>query len=349
MSTRVRAACSCGFTGRYDTQARADYALRRHSCERWTRIREAATAGTAREAKIDRTPQPCLHPVADHQHGTYAAYTLDACRCVPCSRATSVYYEQLNRAKAYGTWEGLVDAGPAREHIAMLREAKLGLKRIAALAGVSASSLGKLVYGTATHGPSERVTGETARKVLAVPVPTVVDLGKSVTVDGTGTRRRLEALIALGWSVKRLCDEHDLDRQALDRALVGAPVQAVTARRVRVMFEAVGDRRPSENDRTERQSAARSRNRAAKRGWVVPAEWDDAGLDDPHAAPPTGGGGRVTLDLDEWAHLVRGGETPARAAERCDVTVSAVEAAIKRGDRADLDRLLRQVRDQAAA
>ena len=343
MSTRVISQCTdCGFVGRYKSQALADYHFPTHSCDRWKRIAEAARAGSEREAAIDRNPQPCTHG-GRHEHGTYVAYTLDRCRCIPCAGAASVYNRGLARRNAYGQ-SNLVDSTPAREHVRQLQEEGLGLKRIAELAGIAPSALAKMIHGHKGRPPSLRITKANEAKILAVKVAPDA-YADSRAVDPTGTRRRLEALIALGWTIKRLCDEHGLDRQALDRAMVHAPVQARTARAVRTMFEAVGDTPPPETTKWERIAASRARNLAESRGWVVPAEWDEADLDDPYAAPPERTTGkREAADLDEWCFLVGGGVHPEDAARRLGVSWSAVEGAIKRQDHERARRLLTEWR-----
>jgi hypothetical protein len=75
---------------------------------------------------VDRTPKPCQHPRANHQHGTRLAYMLDRCRCLPCSAANSAYETRRVQLKAYGrgTPTGLVDATPARTHVEKLQAAR---------------------------------------------------------------------------------------------------------------------------------------------------------------------------------------------------------------------------------
>jgi len=305
---------------------------------------------------VDRTPKPCLHKVADHQHGEYVTAKLDGCRCWPCTKATAAYNATRTRAQAYGTWTPFVSTAPAVAHLRALSAAGMGWKRAARAAGVPESSVYPLLYGRPDRdggAPRTKARKVLVDAILAVPMPSIDDLGAAVVVDGTGTRRRLEALIALGWSVNRLAADHGLDRQALDSALAWVPIHAATARAVRDMFETIGDTRAPETDRWEKTSAARARNRAAARGWLPPAEWDPADLDDPYADAPareTAGSsrtGRTAADLDEWAHLVRGGVNPDEAAARCGVGMDAIIAAAGRHDRDDVMRLIRQVRAAA--
>ena len=88
MSRRATATCDCGWTGGpYRSPKQAAYALSRHSCDKHrAKIAHAAARADAqaeRERLINRTPQPCHHKKANHQHGTYVTYTQDRCRCWP--------------------------------------------------------------------------------------------------------------------------------------------------------------------------------------------------------------------------------------------------------------------------
>lgn len=346
MSMRFHTSCTeCGWTGNprgYRSRALADYAYRKHSCEKARRDRAAYERGMARAAAVDRTPKPCLHKIANHEHGTYACYVLDQCRCFRCSVAKTEYERDRARRIAYGR-TGMVDAEPIRAHVRALGEAGVGLRTLSRRSGVSRGALKKLVHGvTRADGtrrpPARRVREDTARRILAV---TAEDKAGGALVDPTGARRRLEALIALGWSVRRLADEHGLNRQVLDNVLNSVPITRRNADAIRDMYDAVGDRRPEARNSGERRGITRALRRAAEHGWVVPAMWDDDQLDDPTATPPAPVAEvRRGVDLDEWAHLVRNGEHPRRAAKRCGVTLGAVEQAIRRHDRADLRDLL---------
>lgn len=357
MSTQVTVTCDCTWSGTYSSEAKATYALRQHSCEKRARDLAKAERGRARRAAIDRTPKPCLHERASHVHGTYACYVLDACRCVPCTRANRVYEADRIRQQAYGRWDHYVDAEPARTHVRELQAAGLGWKRIATMAGVPSGVMWKLIYGKTrpdgTRTPSVRIMKATAGHLLAVPAPSIDDLGGGVRIDGTGSRRRIEALMALGWSVGRLASDHGIDRQVLDRALAWIPVTVATARAIRVMYEAIGETPAPETNRAERTSVSRTRNRAHAAGWVPPGEWDEADLDDPYAeAParqvaPKTALGRTPADLDEWCHLVRGGIHPEDAAGRCGVALKSIETAAHRNNRDDVLRLLRETRAAA--
>uniref|UniRef100_UPI00356213F3 hypothetical protein n=1 Tax=Actinotalea sp. TaxID=1872145 RepID=UPI00356213F3 len=299
--------------------------------------------------------KPCQHKRANHQHGTHACYVLDRCRCLPCATANSAYESTRVRNIAYGRTT-TTDAGPVRAHLHALMTAGMGLKQITAVHGISAGSLTKILYGiTRADGtrrpPTTKVLRRTADRVLAISMPTIEQLGASTNVDSTGARRRIQALIALGWSVQRIADDHGISRQAIDAAMRHQPIYARNALAIREAFDTIGDRRPPERTAGEKGAAARSRKRAEVNDWAVPAMWDEADLDDPYATPPTMRTTRRTVDLDEWARLVRYGENPTTAARRCGVgaknAIATIDKLARVNDRADILALLSETRNAA--
>ncbi|GAB2457703.1 hypothetical protein [Xylanimonas ulmi] len=350
MSQVAKAWCSCGWHGEYDTPARADFARRQHSCALWEAKRASARRGFERRRAVDRTPKECRHKVADHQHGTYAMYTLDGCRCRPCAAAASTYNISLKRNNAYGR-SAYVDAELVRAHVRALAAANIGLKTIAARSGVSHGSLWKLMYGRTrpdgSRTPSARVTKANADAILAVR-PTLDTNAPASTVPAIGAMRRVQALAAQGWSIPTVCAHAGVDRQAVDRILrdPDKAVHAETARRIRGAYDALWDQAPPESNQRERIAASRARNRARREGWAPPLAWDDDTIDLPDAtanlgaAAPVKGGVAADDRLDDWTHLVRAGEDPERAARRAGYCgtkpLGSVERAAYRLGRTDV-------------
>jgi hypothetical protein len=290
VSARVYTRCEdCGWSGRpggYATRGRADFAFRQHSCAKARRDRATYLRGQARAAAVDRTPKPCLHKVANHQHGTHACYVLDQCRCLRCSVANANYESDRTRARAEGK-VAYVDARPAAAHLRALSAAGMGWKRAAAAAGVPESSVYPLLYGRARDGgrPKTKARQALVDAILAVPMPTLDDLGAGTPVDSTGTRRRLQALMALGWSVNRIAQAAGVDHQPMRHALAGGMVSARTARTVRDVYDELWDQAPPTATRGDRVAVGKTRARAAAAGYLPPMAWDDDTIDDPDARP----------------------------------------------------------------
>jgi hypothetical protein len=209
--------------------------------------------------------------MAEHPHGTLNRYVSGRCRCQPCRDAKSAYARHRNRQLAYGRWEGYVDAWPCRVHVQGLLDAGVTLGRIAVLAGLSASTVKRLMQGIPRSGGvrAERVRAETAEALLNVRAD-LDGLQDTAWIDSTGTRRRIQALAALGYSLKEQAEA--IGRHATNFRLVLAreTVLVGTARMVRDLYSAW-----SMTPAPATWMADRTRRRAASQGWLPPLAWDD--------------------------------------------------------------------------
>ncbi len=231
----------------------------------------------------DGPRRDCRHTHTRHVHGTQAAYVHDRCRCRDCRDAAARYNARASRLAAYGRWRPFVDAAPAREHVRLLRDAGLGLARIARLAGVPYSTLSRLVHGGPRgKSPSRRVRPATEQRILAVS-PDLAMLGSAAVVDATGTRRRLQALVWLGYSQARLAAELGMHRHNVSKVLGRDRVHAATARDVRAAYDRLGNAPPAADTPGQRKSVTRAHGLARARGWAPPLAWDN--IDDPDEAP----------------------------------------------------------------
>lgn len=287
MATRFLVGCTdCPFTGKYRTRGLADFAYSRHSCERYLRRLAESTQYVERMNAIDRTPKPCLHKVANHQHGTYACYVLDRCRCLPCATANNTYEVQRVRQQAYGRWNGLADAEPARQHVRSLMAQGMGLKRIGAVSGVAHGVLWKLLYGKPKADgscmPSRRITPRVEQRLLA----TRLDLADGAVIDSTGAVRRIQALVALGWSQSKIAARVGILRSNFtDLAQGRTGISVAREKAVRELYAEWSMTLPPQEEWRDKIAANRSRNYAAAHGWQPPLAWDDETIDDPSAVP----------------------------------------------------------------
>lgn len=234
-----------------------------------------------------RVKRDCQCKNARHVHGTRTAYIVDKCRCRECTDASAAEQRQRNRLQAYGRYDsGRVDAEPFREHVSMLTAYGIGLKRIADMAGVSNSTLGKILYGSPSINvkPRARVEKRVAEAVLAIK-PALDHLGKTVTVDATGTHRRLQALVTIGWSQSRIGERLGFEPSNFNRVIHQPRVHADTARKVRDLYEELWNQPQEGTDHRSRISVNRSKSYAKARGWLPPLAWDDETIDDPGTQP----------------------------------------------------------------
>ncbi|MGH3405861.1 MAG: WhiB family transcriptional regulator, partial [Streptosporangiaceae bacterium] len=235
-------------------------------------------------------------------HGTPARYdggpdeegtAGKGCRCRVCKLAHRREAEQNRvRLRASGKWQPWVDSGPARAHVRMLMAFGIGCDRVAALAGpaVSAGAVSALIYGHPPGPPSRKIRPEAEAAILAVQ-PVLENLAATALVDPTGTRRRLQALVAAGWPQRRLAARLGW-RWSNFYTVMAYPKQiaAATARAVIALYCELRDQPPPQATQAEKTAMLNARALAETRGWPGPDRWDDGTIDDPRAAPRTAAG-----------------------------------------------------------
>lgn len=223
--------------------------------------------------------RPGLAP-DDARHGSVAGKSA-GCDCFPCRIAINQWKVRRGRRIGYGTWRPWVDAEPVRAHLKTLSDFGIGWERAAEVAGLSTATVSGLLYTRGANRRSEKCRPETAAAILAVK-PCIDNVSDWARTDGTGTIRRLRALVALGHTAQDLGDRLPLHTEALRRTInVGGRVTGVLARATRDLYEELSSVRP------EGWTANRCRRMAVSKGWVPPLAWDD--IDDPNEQPNLGG------------------------------------------------------------
>lgn len=206
------------------------------------------------------------------------------CRRPECLARSHAYEQRRYRLKGYGLWQPLVDAQPARQHIGALRDAGHSIPDIQRQARVSAATMARILYD-GVNKRADRIRPEVAERILAVPLrPAAVK--PSTAIDATGTRRRIQALVAMGWSLNALGPRLGFHPRRLTDILQAERVLASTARRIADGYRAVHTLNPEAHG-VPKRSVTASRNLAAREGWHGPLAWDD--IDDPACEPETDG------------------------------------------------------------
>ncbi|MGN7157729.1 hypothetical protein ACTHRK_16740 [Dietzia cercidiphylli] len=191
------------------------------------------------------------------------------------------YMQHWTRMKMYGRWQSVyVPTDAAREHYTALLDAGMDRNQIARLTGISRSQLNHLLHARADRGnkPAARILRENQDKLLALTVPEPSQLWRyragGSPVDGTGTSRRLQGLVA---PQSHLAQRLDIQPGNLTGAVHGrCDVSARFARKVAELFE--------ELQLTPGPSSTATA-RARRLGWHPPLAWEEGTIDDPAAAP----------------------------------------------------------------
>lgn len=153
-------------------------------------------------------------------------------------------------------------------------------------------------------------------------------LGRPYTVPSIGTARRVQALVALGWTFGQIGQQlgrgHDYAQKLATRA--DTFVRHSTAELVADVYEQMSMSLPPRETGRDRWRANYAQTAAAKRGWVPPLCWND--IDDADEQPTGLRAANTRRDLlTEWAELEAAGESIGQAALRLGVTVGAIERA----------------------
>lgn len=273
----------------------------------------------------------CHCPRTAHAHGQYATYIRHRCRCDDCRTARRNQERWRRRAKAYGRYDHLVDAEPVRAHIRSLMAAGMGPKTIASAGGWRGSgTIAAIVYGKWADQPDhpehrpprKQVTRQVAERILAIQPA----LRPGARVEARGTTRRLQALVARGYSLLRISTELGIEHLAVWRLTHGYADRCLESTRVAVadLFDRWADTPPPSATGNQGGSVLRAQRFAARHGWVVAASWDDIDLDD---APSVGDAPRrprrgkaSDIHPDDIDLMLRTNTTSHEAAARLGIT-----------------------------
>jgi hypothetical protein len=240
-----------------------------------------------KSSPADRSTEPTDERLV-RPHGTYGKYKTERCHCPDCRRANRDINRRWSRTKAmvaHGMAEPpWLEAEPVRQHIRDLTAAGISVLSIQRISGVSKAVLDRLIYGCPHRGeaPSRKIRPANAAPLMAIPVPPPTD---DAVVDATGTRRRLQALVAVGWSGAELMRRIGIVGTDFPKILGREQILARTERKIRALYDQVWDVPPPASTRWERATLTRALAFAANRGWAPPMAWDDDTIDDPATQP----------------------------------------------------------------
>lgn len=203
---------------------------------------------------------------------------------------------------------GYVDPADSRERLTLLRSR--GVTR-AMIADSGVSRFGQHCIET-----NARIRRLTEAAVFAIPIPPPVP--SNAPVDATGTRRRIQGLVALGWPQSMIAAELGTKQNAVSAMTRRDYVTSASAISVRKLFAqwsmTLG---PSEISRT----------RAKAVGWLPPLAWDD--IDDPNEIPDLGRDGYASF-MDRYTELVEMGLSHTQIAPRMGIRYESLARGLAR-------------------
>lgn len=165
---------------------------------------------------------------------------------------------------------GYVDSGPSSKHLVALNRAGFAWCQIAELTGLTEQGLYKVRDG-------QRVQVDTQTKILSIPLPERFE-GRG-RVDSIGVQRRIQALVAMGWTQREQELRMGITYRRLATVLLRPQIYTPLARRIVALYDELS---------MTHGPSTRSRAIAKRKGWAVPLAWSDDTIDDPTAVPDTG-------------------------------------------------------------
>lgn len=233
----------------------------------------------------------------DHKHALTAnCYCLHRCGCAACREHMAEVGRRRSRNIAYGRiTSSLTPAQPAREHVLKLIARGHTPTSIAELANVPNESIRNLLTGprrpsrVTNRIPARNILIVNSERILATPIEDPVNVR---AVRALQTHRRLQALIAMGWSARKLSLRLGLRPDSLRMVMRNPEVTARMHQMVCALYGDLWNVQPPSATSFDRQTITRSLNWAAAEGWARPLEWDDI---DEDPTPP---------EADSYDHTV---------------------------------------------
>lgn len=170
----------------------------------------------------------------------------------------------------------VVPAGPSQEHVqALVINHGLTLRGIA-----EAASISPYIISDLNRGLKKSVLRTSERAILAVTAEAVLSRSNAEgLVPNIGGRRRIQALMAMGWRHQDLTPMLGMNTSNI----VHQQGEWFTKRKhdtIKALYEKLWDKRGP--------ATTISINRVIKAGYAPPLAWDDETIDDPHARPNLG-------------------------------------------------------------
>ena len=223
-----------------------------------------------------------------------------------------------------------VDAAPVRQHIRHLHAAGYTNWWIARLAGVATETVigfTRPINRTGNRkGVKRTCHPDVAAKILAVRAKETLP----GLVDTTATRRRLQALIAVGWPIEHVARRIGMHGNHLRLTVERPRVYGRTAQAIADVYEQLKTRRPERNG-VPKVEADKARRRAAANRWPTPRYWAERMdvIDDPDFEPMYGVTRRLIVAQDANWIMRTTGLSKAATAARLGVDKSYLDHAFR--------------------
>lgn len=205
-------------------------------------------------------------------------------------------------------------------HLDMLLASGMSLRRIADQSGVSTFGLIKM------RENKKYVRRNTAEALYAVDPLSSWKREDWGRVPADGTRRRLQALVALGYTQKEIANLCNISVTNITYLTLGhnQVVRIPTAKKILAVYE-----RLQMTPAPKSAAATYSRRRAKEKGWLPPMAWDEDAIDAIDAQPVAAVSGKDDW-INDYKELREMGLTQVKIAERWGIELDSLKQRILR-------------------
>ena len=213
------------------------------------------------------------------KHGTASGYNNHKCRCSPCTAANTESQSRYTRRKHYGVID-LVDVEAVRDHVAYLRKNGYGIGHISAISGVSASAI-TWIIGVGSDDrrrETKRLRQDNADAILAIKVgDTAPGFGKFLSVDVKTTKRRVRALLRVGYSRQDIAEAADLSVDVINKIVRPSTKTCGLLTREKIVraYSKLDHHGPLPKTKAEWAAYDKRIQHATSKHWLAPDAWID--------------------------------------------------------------------------
>jgi len=250
----------------------------------------------------------------DYEHGRTVGY-VKGCRCEKCVDNHRRRCKSYNVRKHAHGGSTTVDAARAAVVLAEMAE-RMTLSEIGRALGTSHGWVSKVI-----RGDIKRINPDRERTVLRVGNHRP---GGRTAVPALGTKRRLQALHAMGYTWVALAAETGYSVGGLKSVTRGEwdVVEARNAEAVRDAYERLSMVLPTSDDPHQRSAINSARNKSRRYGWPPPLAWNNP--DDP-AERPDAWHYKPATRLESFAELAERGAGVSEMCRRLELTRAALQ------------------------
>ena len=137
-----------------------------------------------------------------------------------------------------------------------------------------------------------------------------IDKTRGITYkrNATGSRRRLQALMTIGWSLRQIEIQMNYSHGTLTNVMTNQYITRRKEQDVKNIYNTLWNKKPIPVTHAEKVAVSKTINHARKKNYAPPMAWDDDTIDDPTATPAIRGGDHKSINyleerLEQVKHL----------------------------------------------